>query len=137
MKPPAMHFEDRLRRLERENRWLKRVSGAVLALVAVAGLMSAAFPETTRTLCKTIWAERFILKDAHMNDRILLDAYSYETPRMIVKDEKGRTVTELAFGQNGRTTITTRNAAGKASEPMVLWGPRPDQPLERDDGVLF
>ncbi len=86
----------RLERLERENRNLRRAGLAAVALTGVAFLVSAS------AVCKTVWAERFVLKDASMRERAVLTAY--ETggpPKLTLLDEQGSPALTFGVAEDG------------------------------------
>lgn len=90
----TQHTDDlavRLERLERENRRLKRVGGGLIAAVAAVGLMSAG-----SAFCKTVWAERLVLRDASGRDRLMMDAYG-GAPSITMQDEQGRSVARFSW----------------------------------------
>ena len=81
----------RLEKLERENRNLRRAGLAAVALTGVAFLASAS------AVCKTVWAERFVLRDPSNNERAVLTAYETGgTPQLSLLDAQGKPA--LTFG---------------------------------------
>jgi hypothetical protein len=131
MTEERMNLEARLQRIEKQNRSLKRwASSLCLGLVAV-GLMSATLPN----LCKTIWAERFILRDSENRDRMIIDAYSHANPTFQIMDKKGKIVSELAFDLDGSLAAIQYDAKGKTLSRTKLVGAPSDGPTERD--VLY
>lgn len=101
---------DRLEKVEKQNRRLKRVGFAVLVLVTAVLAMSQARPN------RVVEAEQFILKDAN-----------------------GKTRGELAIDSAGTSTLTLRDAKGwpvvtlRAGEQPFLNLARPDT---TDQGML-
>ena len=92
MREHANDITARLDRLERENRRLKRVGGGLAIAVAALGLMSAA-----SGFCKTVWAERLVLRDSSGNDRLMMDAYSSGVPSITMRDGNGKSVARLSW----------------------------------------
>jgi len=87
----------RLERLERENRTLRRWGIAAGALCGVAVLASAA-----AVTCKTVWAERFVLRDASNRERAVLTAY--ETggpPQLSLLDADGQRALTIGVSEQG------------------------------------
>lgn len=90
---PEMHtICERVERLERENRTLKRVGIAALALMATAVLMGQARPS------RTVEAEKIIVRDSHGRPRITIGtplssgaavAIQPDDPAIWMSDEKG------------------------------------------------
>ena len=83
----------RLETLERENRRMKRIG---LGLAGVAGALALTSLVAPR-LCKTVWAERFVLNDSSGNTRLKLDAYSAGSPTIVAQDRDGRTFAKLTL----------------------------------------
>lgn len=86
----------RLETLERQNRNLRRAGLAAVALTGVAFLASAS------AVCKTVWAERFVLKDASMQERAVLTAY--ETggpPKLTLLDAQGEAALTFGVAEDG------------------------------------
>ena len=90
-------LNSRLDRLERENRRMKRLSLAVLSGAGLLSLMSFVGP----AVCKTVWAERFVLKDASNQSRVTFDAYGVEQPRITFHDARGKAMGSLAITDEG------------------------------------
>ena len=87
----------RIETLEKQNRRM-RWAGGLLATLAVTGMgMSMAGPR----VCKTVWGERFVLKDSSLRERMVLDAYSTRTPSLAFKDIEGKKIAELSMGSGG------------------------------------
>jgi hypothetical protein len=91
----------RVERLEVENRRLKRGGVAVLAIAAVGALASA-----SAAVCKTVWAERFVLNDSGGRERAVLTAY--ETggkPVLSLFDERGKPSIAFGVAEDGRAYV--------------------------------
>jgi hypothetical protein len=83
----------RIDRLERQNRRLRILGVAALGLTGAALLSSAA------AVCKTVWAERFVLRDPSNRERAVLTAYETGgAPQLSLLDEQGKAA--LTFGVN-------------------------------------
>jgi hypothetical protein len=102
MSDASRSLHDRIDSLERQNRRMRWFGGAALASVTAAVLMSFAAP----AVCKTVWGERFVLRDGHGKERMVLNAYGTNSPSLTVKDETGRSVAELAVGENGEMNLS-------------------------------
>ncbi len=83
--------------LEKKNRRLRRVGGGLLAVLGVVGLMSMAGPR----VCKTVWGERFVLRDSHGRDRMQLDAYSSRFPSLTLMNSSGSGTARLLLADDG------------------------------------
>ncbi|MFT4540103.1 MAG: hypothetical protein ACI835_002552 [Planctomycetota bacterium] len=92
---------NRIEQLETQDRRTKRAFRGVLAVGAVALAMSMAAPR----VCKTVWGERFVLKDGSMRERMVLDAYGTKHPTLTFKDKEGGRVAELQVGAEGEMSM--------------------------------
>ena len=111
----------RIEKLERQNRGLKRWGGAALALTAVVGLSSMA-----AVVCKTVWAERFVLKDPNMRERAVITAYETGgAPKFSLLDHKGNPALTLGVNDDGQAYIELPGEEGLVRRPLVL--PEDDQ----------
>ena len=91
----------RLDKLEQENRRMRRTGRIVLAVGAMGLAMSMAAP----SVCKTVWGERFVLKDGRMRERMVLDAYSTRTPTLTFKNTEGSKVAQMRLAEDGEMTM--------------------------------
>ena len=108
-----IRIEDRLARLEQENRRLKRFGLGALVGLGSLSLMSFAAP----ALCEIVWAERFVLRDGSNRTRVTMNAYGTDTPGMTFHDARGKAIGSFGFQpdggfkiesiQNGRTSPAT------------------------------
>ena len=87
----------RVEKLEKQNRRLRRVGGGLLAVLGVVGLMSMAAPR----VCKTVWGERFVLRDSQGRDRMRLDAYSSTSPSLTLMNRSGTGTARLILAEDG------------------------------------
>ncbi len=87
----------RVETLEKKNRRMRRVGGGLLAALGVVGLMSMA----GSPICKTVWGERFVLRDGHGRDRMVLNAYSTESPTLTLMNRDGNGAARLTLAPGG------------------------------------
>ncbi|MFT7668436.1 MAG: hypothetical protein ACI8X5_001129 [Planctomycetota bacterium] len=120
---------NRVEGLEKENRRVKKMGVGLLGASVFFALLSAATP----MLCKTVWAERLVLRNSSGRDVMAMDAYSGDVPTITMKDEKGTSVVRLSWedgvlmnfldqrgeastsvkvGADGQTTVAHRNDEG-------------------------
>ena len=104
----------RLEKLEQENRRLKRVGGALLGAIGVVALCGAAAP----AFCKTVWAERLVLRDSSGRDRLMMDAYSSDTPSITMRDKSGESVVRLSWKDG--VLMDLLDAKGKSSATVKI-----------------
>lgn len=98
----------RLDKLERQNKRLVRAGAAAFGL-AIAGWAMSMAP-----VCKTVWAERFVLRDARNNERAVLTAYETGgTPQLTFLNQKGKSVATLSVDEDGGAFLTLADAKGK------------------------
>jgi hypothetical protein len=62
-------------------------------VVGLVGLTSMIAPR----VCKTVWAERFVLNDSSGKTRLTLDAYRSGAPEIVAQDQDGRTFAKLTL----------------------------------------
>ena len=97
----------RLDRLERENRNLKRWGFAALVFGGVGMLGAAA------TVCDSVSAERFIVRDTRGNERVRMTAY--ETggiPKLSFLNERGQPIFSLGVTDKNTGYIEVAGANG-------------------------
>jgi len=120
---------NRVDSLERENRRIRRLGKGLLAGSALLALASAATPY----FCKTVWAERLVLRNSSGKDVMTMDAYSSRTPSITMRDDQGKSVVRLSWeggvlmdfldeqggtatsvkvDSEGQTTVARRNEDG-------------------------
>lgn len=105
----------RLEQLETSNRRMKRWGGGLLAVVAAIGLTSMA-----SSMCDTVWAERFVLKDARGSKRLMLDAYGTDAPYIAFFDSRGKTQAKLSMSNSGNATLDIFKAGVKSSADLRI-----------------
>lgn len=123
------NLEARLSKLERQNQRLKRWGGSLLVAALAVSFVSMTFPN----LCKTVWAERFVLRDSQNHDRLVLDAYSFDNPTVEVKDVRGKTVAQLQFDASGNAAILRMDGKGKPAGRQWLWKSDADEKDPSDE----
>ena len=105
----------RLDRLERENRNLKRWSLAALVFAGVGVLGAAA------TVCDSVSAERFIVRDTRGNERVRLTAYETGgAPKLTFLNEKGLTVFSLGVTEKNTGYIEVNGANGPVRSAFAV-----------------
>ena len=110
----------RIDALERENRRIKRLGAIAAGALAAVGLCSMAAPR----LCKTVWAERFVLNDTGGKTRLTLDAYAQGDPTIVAQDAQGKTFAKLVLAhENPRLELF--DAAGKRTGTLGIEKPKP------------
>lgn len=131
-------IEDRLARLETENRRLKRAGlGALIGLGSLT-LMSFAAP----TLCEIVWAERFVLRDGSNKTRVTMNAYGTDTPGLTFHDARGKAVGSFGFApdggfrieqiKNGRRSPAMLQMTGEGSYHFAAPAPKSEAKPARD-----
>lgn len=90
-------LEARLAQLESDNRRLRRVGGAALIGLSALTLMSFAAP----VICETVWAERFVLRDAQNKTRVTINAYATDTPSLVFHDARGKAMGSVGIAPDG------------------------------------
>ncbi len=99
-------MEERLNRLERENRRLKRAGGVVLGVIAALLLMGHVVGE------KVVEAERFVLLDSSGQPRAVL-AVAKGGSGLYLYDNKGKLRAGLVGGTADETGLTLYHKNGK------------------------
>jgi hypothetical protein len=113
----------RLERLERENKQLRRAGVAALAVTGVALLASAT------TVCKTVWAERFVLKDSSSRERAVLTAYETGgAPKLSLLDEQGKEALTFGVGNDGVAFLELPGGEGPVRRQILLSSDGPATP---------
>ncbi|HUR29435.1 MAG TPA: hypothetical protein VM509_14695 [Planctomycetota bacterium] len=105
----------RLDRLERQNRSLKRWSLAAVVLGGVGMLGAAA------TVCDSVSAERFIVRDTRGNERVRLTAYETGgSPKLTFSNEKGQAVFSLGVSDKSAGYIEVVGANGPVRSSFAV-----------------
>ncbi|MEM8713143.1 MAG: hypothetical protein AAGG01_19520 [Planctomycetota bacterium] len=90
-------LEARLAQLESDNRRLRRIGGIAALGLGALSLMSFAAP----ALCDTVWAERFVLRDASNKARMTMNAYATDTPSLVFHDARGKKMGSFGIAPDG------------------------------------
>lgn len=101
MNNPTMEtLGQRLDRVERENRRLKRAGIVAVAVIAAVVLMGQATP---RKVAKVVEAEKFVLRDAGGTVRARLETLSFGKVQLVLfdKDEKPQSILGVGSGGPG------------------------------------
>ena len=91
----------RLEKLEKENRVMKLVGGALLAAVTIGGTLSFVGPR----VCDTVWAERIVLQDSGGRSRMTLNAYNTTAPAITFNDKQGKAIAALKVSEDGTMNV--------------------------------
>jgi len=110
--PDVQSVLERLGKLERQNRRLKRAGSLALTAVAALLLMGQATPES-----RTIEAERFIVIDSAGKTRAVLSMI-LDGPHLVMYDEKGEMRVNLRVGPDG-PLLAFDNEAGKPQTELT------------------
>ena len=107
------NLESRIRRLEKQNRWMKR-SGIAMVVLAVVALITGQAAPRPNTVPQSIEARRFTLIDDDGTPRAVLGIEGSKASLMFFdKESKSRVV--LGVGDQGQSGLT-------------FWGPRSGEP---------
>ena len=98
---------ERIERLERSNRKLRRATIAIGSAGILLGLAGMAAP----AVCDTLYAERLVLHDPSGSQRIVADAYG-GSPNFSVLSKEGRTLAKIGVAQDGEPYLTFFDAKG-------------------------
>ena len=101
MNEQIQELSQRLAKLEVENKRLKRFGIAAAVVVGAVGLMSAA-----STMCNTVTAERFVLRDANGRERAVMTAYETGgVPNFSLLDSSGKKALTFGVSETGQSYI--------------------------------
>lgn len=101
-----MTVEERLSKLEAQNRWFKRGTAAALVIVAAGLLMAQARP------APTVDASQIILRDAQGRERVRVAVAGDGNPAISMLDQQGRLRSSLGphgvsfYDESGRMRTT-------------------------------
>lgn len=115
MQAEIRELNDRLQKLEGENKRLKRFALAGVALLGVVGLSSMALTSSFKTvaMCKTVWAERFVLQDSSGRERGVITAYETGgAPVFSLLDDKGKKAISFGVAESGKAYVEVPGAEG-------------------------
>jgi hypothetical protein len=111
---------ERLDRLERENRRLKRIGGVVLVGLAAIVLMGQAMPGKA---AKVVEAEKFVVRDTAGHARIILGSQPYGGYGVHLYGDDGETRAILAEGPVGQGGYLSLSATRTASSARLSVSP--------------
>jgi hypothetical protein len=98
--PTLENLARRLARLERENRWLKRI-GTLLTVGAAAGVLMGQMPTTTAT----VESQRFVVRDAAGQTRAVLGATA-DGSIFEMYDKDGERRAAMGIATDGSATLS-------------------------------
>ena len=107
---------DRLERLERENRRLKRWGGIAAGAFVTLGLFGFALP----AVCDVVTGERLVIRDGSGRQRAVIDAYGTKTPGLALHDASGKQRAKLALDEKGDVTLSFYDAQGGAKASYLF-----------------
>ncbi len=108
-----MTIEQRIERLERQNRNLRRALGGMLGL-AVAGLvLGAAAASSTDEVPNVLRAHRIEVVTAEGKPAVVLGMTTNDAGTVSTLDAKGNKLVSLGVTTNGEGTVTTQSGKGK------------------------
>ena len=107
METQSASLLQRIERLERSNRKLRRVSIAIATGGLLLGLAGMAAP----ALCDTLYAERLVLRDPSGSQRIVADAYG-GAPTFSVLSKDGKALARIGVAQDGEPYLTFFDTKG-------------------------
>lgn len=109
-------LNDRLARLENENRRLKQWGGLAAGGMLALGLFGFAAP----AICDIVTGERLVLHDEMGRTRVTLDAYHTETPSLSLCDASGRARAKLGLNEKGDVTLSFQDEKGGAKASYLF-----------------
>jgi hypothetical protein len=116
MQSDIRELTERVQALERQNKNLKRYGIAAAALLGVVGLSSMA-----SSMCKTVWAERFVLQDSQGRERGVITAYETGgTPTLSLLDHKGQKALSFGVADSGRAYVEIPGAEGMVRSQFAV-----------------
>lgn len=107
---------ERLERLERQNKNLKRWSAIAGGALLGLGLFGFAAP----VVCDVVTGERLVIRDASGRQRFGLDAYHVEQPGITLHDGAGRTRAKLGLDEKGDATLAFFDEKGNAKASYLF-----------------
>lgn len=109
-------LNDRLARLEHENRRLKKWGGIAIAALGTLGLFSFAAP----VVCDIVTGERLVIRDNSGRTRFDLDAYHNDAPGLTLHDTAGRVRAKLGLDDKGDVTLSFVDEKGGAKASYLF-----------------
>jgi len=111
---------ERVQKLEDENRRLKSLTRRWgLGLAAIGG--AAVLMSMTTAMCKTVWAERFVLQDSSGRERGVITAYETGgVPKFTLFDAKGSSALAFGVDEKGRSFLEVPGAEGMVRSHFAI-----------------
>ena len=123
MESEVSNLSQRIERLERDSRKIRRVSYTIAGLGLLFGLAGMAAP----AVCDTVFAERLVIRDNAGQQRIVADAYS-GAPSFSVLSKEGRALARIGVAQDGEPYLTFYDAKGSEKGTWKGAIPAPARP---------
>ncbi len=122
---------DRLERLEKENRRLKKWGGIAAGAFVALGLFGFAGP----VVCDIVTGERLVIRDGAGRQRAGFDAYHNEAPGLTLHDANGRQRAKLSLDAKGDVSLsfTDEKGGAKASYLFAADGAPKTEPVKTGD----
>ena len=120
-------LNERLERLERENKRLKVWGGIAAGGLLCLGLFGFAAP----VVCDIVTGERLVIRDNSGRQRVGIDAYHNNAPGLTLNDANGRERAKLGLNDKGDVMLsfTDEKGGAKASYLFAAEGaPKEDAP---------
>ncbi len=95
-----MTLEQRLEKLERENRWMRRIGAVGVAIAAAVFLIGQGKDKP-----RVVEAEAFVLRDGEGKQRAVLSMEKPNTPSLVLLDQNGTKRVYLLAEQGGRASL--------------------------------
>jgi hypothetical protein len=121
---------DRLERLEKQNRRLKVWGG-----VAVGGLLSLGLFGFAAPICDIVTGERLVIRDNSGRQRVGIDAYHNDAPGLTLNDTSGRERAKMGLNDKGDVTLSFFDEKGTAKASYLFaadGAPKTDAPKTGD-----
>jgi hypothetical protein len=127
----VQRLNDRLDRLEKENRRLKKWGGIAVAALGCLGLFGFAAP----VVCDIVTGERLVIRDNSGRQRAGIDAYHTEAPGLTLHDASGRQRAKLGLDEKGDVSLSFFDEKGgaKASYLFAADGAPKAEPVKTGD----
>jgi hypothetical protein len=124
-------LNDRLERLEKENRRLKVWGGIAAGAVLCLGLFGFAAP----IVCDIVTGERLVIRDNSGRQRVGIDAYHNDAPGLTLNDTNGRERAKMGLNDKGDVTLSFFDEKGTAKASYLFaadGAPKTDAPKTGD-----
>ncbi len=109
-------LNDRLERLEKENKRLKVWGGIAAGGFLCIGLFGFAAP----VVCDIVTGERLVIRDNSGRQRVGIDAYHNSAPGMTLNDVNGRERAKLGLNDKGDVTLSFTDEKGTAKASYLF-----------------